>query len=112
MASASIHDPAIGLKYVANNESLYRKVLSKFAAQQANAATEIEMAIQSGDEELAHRLAHTLKGLSASMGLPALTESSIALDADFKAGGNGASILPVIRTDLEAALAAVAEYLG
>ena len=112
MASPSIHDPALGLKYVGNNEGLYRKILGKFADQQANAAVAIEEAISAGDEELAHRLAHTLKGLSASMGLPALVESATALDTDFKNGGKGADIIPVVRANLEEALAAVREYLG
>ena len=109
---STLHEPASGLRNVANNENLYRKLLGKFAAQQANAATEIEQALQAGDMELAQRLVHTLKGLSASMGLPGLTETSLAMETAFKTGDDTTALLTQLREDLQASLRAVAEYLG
>ncbi len=109
---SSTHDPSLGLRYVANNENLYRKVLGKFADQQANAVAEIEKALADNDMERAQRLAHTLKGLAASMGLPDLGESAIAVDAAFKTGADVGSMLPELKEKLDAALLAVHSYLG
>ena len=89
-----VHDPATGLRYTANNTALYRKVLGKFADQQAHAAEDIARPLQAGDMELAQRLAHTLKGLAGSMGLPQLGETATALDSAFKAGQDGTPFLP------------------
>jgi HPt (histidine-containing phosphotransfer) domain-containing protein len=112
MPSVPVHDPALGLRYTANNANLYRKVLGKFADQQAHATEEISKALQSGDRELAQRLAHTLKGLAGSMGLPQLAATATALDSALKTEDDGASLLPQLETDLRGALEAVAAYLA
>ena len=109
---SEVHDPSIGLRYVANNEGLYRKVLAKFADQQASSAAEIEKALAENDMETAQRLAHTLKGLSASMGLPRLTETATNVDSAFKAGEDTSGLLPILKVQLEEALAAIGAYLG
>lgn len=109
---STIHDPSIGLHYVANSENLYRKVLGKFADQQAGAAAEIEEALRTDDMERAQRLAHTLKGLAASMGLPDLTDTAAAVDAAFKAGEDARPILPEMKEKLDAAIAAISVYLA
>ena len=49
-------------------------------------AAKIASALDAGDRELAHRLAHTLKGVGASLGLLLLQEKSTEMDAAFKAG--------------------------
>ncbi len=110
--SLPLHDPALGLGYVANNEALYRKVLGKFAAQQANAAADIAAALERGDIELAQRLAHTLKGLAASMGLPLLTQTATGLDAVLKSGDEPRHMLPELADHLAQSLDAVQRYLG
>lgn len=106
------HDPSIGLRYVANNENLYRKVLGKFADQQAHTAQDITTALRNGDTELAHRLAHTLKGLAASMGLPPLAQTATDLDVAFKTGEDPSDILTLLQTRLDEALQDVSLYLG
>lgn len=112
MSPSPVHEPATGLRYTANNANLYRKVLGKFADQQAHAAEEISQALQAGDMELAQRLAHTLKGLAGSMGLPQLMETATALDSAFKTGQDGTPFLPRLEADLREALRAVAAYLA
>jgi HPt (histidine-containing phosphotransfer) domain-containing protein len=112
MSLSSVHDPAIGLRYTANNMNLYRKVLGKFADQQANVVEEISRALQANDRELAQRLAHTLKGLAGSMGLPRLAETATSLDSALKAGLEESSLLPQLEADLRESLQAVAAYLA
>ena len=75
-----------GLRCVAGNEALFRRLLDKFADQHAEDAAKIASALDAGDRELAHRLAHTLKGVGASLGLLLLQEKSTEMDAAFNAG--------------------------
>jgi signal transduction histidine kinase/DNA-binding response OmpR family regulator/HPt (histidine-containing phosphotransfer) domain-containing protein len=58
----------LGLKRVQGKESLYLSILRKFITEQGNFATLFEQAVAGGDVPLAERLAHTLKGVSASIG--------------------------------------------
>jgi hypothetical protein len=53
-------DIEAGLGHMGGNRDLYRRILLKFRAGQANAVEEIQAARRSGDTELATRLAHTL----------------------------------------------------
>ena len=83
--SVPLFDPVFGLHCVAGNEALFRKLLGKFADQHAEDAAKIGTALDADDWELAHRLAHTLKGIGASLGLLLLQEKAAEIDAAFKA---------------------------
>jgi len=76
-ASAQDHDFAIthdgfdwrqGLKRAGGKASLYRDVLEKFVRGQADVPARIRAALAAGDEGLAERTAHTLKGTAATIG--------------------------------------------
>ena len=56
------------LNRVGGNRSLFRKLLTKFCANHGSAVGEIETALESGDRKTAVRLAHTLKGVSGTIG--------------------------------------------
>jgi PAS domain S-box-containing protein len=58
-----------GLKRVAGNVLLYRDLLAQFAAKQCDAGSQISAAIESGDHELAERIAHTVKGVAGNIGI-------------------------------------------
>jgi CheY-like chemotaxis protein len=62
-------DMAGGLKRVAGNTRLYRELLMQFAAKQTEAGSQILAAIESGDNKLAERIAHTVKGVAGNVGL-------------------------------------------
>jgi HPt (histidine-containing phosphotransfer) domain-containing protein len=62
-------DVAGGIKRVAGNKRLYRDLLLQFVAKQADAPEQILAAIDSGDMNLAERLAHTVKGVAGNLGL-------------------------------------------
>ena len=56
------------LDRVGGNRSLFRKLLTKFCANHGSAVDEIVETLESGDRKTAVRLAHTLKGLSGTIG--------------------------------------------
>lgn len=61
-------------------ESLYNKYLAKFRSGYSATADEISAAIQSNNLGEAHRLAHSVKGLAATLGLLPLAEASLKLE--------------------------------
>lgn len=115
MSSAPILDTAFGLHCVAGNETLYRKLLSKFTVQQAGVVAEVGDALNTGnpdDTAHAHALVHTLKGVAASLGLSRLAETATTMDALHKAGNDMAPLLPALAAHMEETMRAVADFLG
>jgi PAS domain S-box-containing protein len=62
-------DAAGGLKRVAGNTRLYHDLLVQFAVKHAEVSSQISAAIASGDNKLAERIAHTVKGIAGNIGL-------------------------------------------
>src|SRR5262249_17642103 len=60
---------ADGLKRVAGNTDLYRKVVGQFASRQSDAATQVAEALERGERELAERIAHTVKGVAGNLAM-------------------------------------------
>jgi len=71
------------------NAAQYVALLRRFAERQAGAAGEIAAALKTGDRARAERLAHTLKGLAASIGADALTMQAQQVEAAIRAGAGG-----------------------
>jgi two-component system sensor histidine kinase/response regulator len=63
---------------------LYVSMLRKFIAGQKSATTEIFRALESNDWHTAERLAHTLKGVSGTIGATALQDLAEKLEAAIK----------------------------
>jgi two-component system sensor histidine kinase/response regulator len=61
-------DTKEGLTRVAGNRKLYLKLLRQFAEQQGPSVEQINVALAQGDNALAERLAHTLKGVAGNIG--------------------------------------------
>lgn len=61
-------DVAAGLRLSLRREPLYISLLGKFVATQEDFRQKISAALDAKDLTLAHRLAHTLKGVSAQIG--------------------------------------------
>jgi len=61
-------DTRDGLTRVAGNRTLYQKLLRQFDQQQGPAIAEIRAALAAGDDALAERIAHTLKGVAGNIG--------------------------------------------
>ncbi len=73
-------DTAAGIANCGGSENLYRRMLGKFREQQAGFSDEFRQALSSGDQETATRLAHTLKGLAATLGATDLQHQAMELE--------------------------------
>jgi HPt (histidine-containing phosphotransfer) domain-containing protein len=68
-------DAADGLRRVGGNERLYRVMLQQYAEAQADTPAALRTALAAGDAKTAERLAHTLKGVSATLGIKAASDA-------------------------------------
>lgn len=67
-----------------NNEGLYCRILKKFMEDKSYG--ELKTSWEDGDYEAAFRAAHTLKGVSANLGLGAIREISSAITEQLRPG--------------------------
>ena len=74
------------LRNLGGNESLYIKLLSRFVANYEHAPRQVSDALEAGDQQLAVRLAHTIKGVAANLG--ALSLASVAGDLESALAAN------------------------
>ena len=70
-----------GLKRVAGNKLLYLDLLTKFGTTQIDSAARISAALESGDRNLAERLAHTVKGVAGNIGITSLYDAAAKLES-------------------------------
>ncbi len=82
-----------GLKRVVGNKRLYRDLLVQFASKQADAPAQIVAAIESGDQKLAERIAHTVKGVAGNLGLQQVTAAAERLEKAIRHGGAVEAVL-------------------
>ncbi|MBF0448441.1 MAG: PAS domain S-box protein [Magnetococcales bacterium] len=81
-------DSAIGLHRIGGRVNLYCKLLGKFLTSQRGAVLAITEALKAGETERAQRLAHTLKGVSGTIGAENLyiQAGSLELAIKYSAG--------------------------
>ncbi|MES2682385.1 MAG: response regulator [Pseudomonadota bacterium] len=100
---------AAGLARVGGNKPLFRRLLLKFAQNQALAVPGTRRALQDDDPELALRLAHTLKGVASTAAADGVAEAAARLEAALAAGETDVEpLLAVVQQRLSEALAAIA----
>jgi len=85
-------DTEAGIARMGGSVSSYLRLLAKFADNQSESMKEIEKAVTDGEAEVAVRLAHTLKGVSGSIGADKLQTLATEMEAELKAD---ATSLPV-----------------
>jgi two-component system sensor histidine kinase/response regulator len=112
-------DVTRGLSLSNQNARLYVTMLGKFVKSQVHAVEDIRQALGKADVDTAERLAHTLKGLSASVGAEPLQQSMSDIEEAVHVGQDTASItallepaatqLQALVTDLRATPGVVAE---
>ena len=73
-------DVAQGLRLSNHKAALYLLMLSKFVKSQAAAVSNLQAALAQGDGASAERMAHTLKGLAASLGAEPLRQVAAELE--------------------------------
>ena len=99
-------DVADGLRRVAGNTKLYRKLLHRFATTEADAAERIASALAAPDRALAERLAHTVKGVAGNIGAAAVQQAAADLEQAIK-GSAPAADIEGARASLEECLASL-----
>ena len=77
-------DIVTGLQRVGGNRKLFQKLLAEFYLDHGNDIDAIRDALASGDTELAQRLAHTIKGVAATIGAEELHLRARSLEAAIK----------------------------
>ena len=77
-------DTALGLAQTGGKPARYLDMLRRFHSGQADAPLQIEAAMQTGDTELAVRLAHTLRGTAGTLGASGLQRIAGELEAALK----------------------------
>jgi two-component system sensor histidine kinase/response regulator len=69
-----------GVKRVAGNRRLYRDLLASFAEKQDEANFQVAKALESGDRNLAERIAHTVKGVAGNLGIMGIYSAAARLE--------------------------------
>lgn len=83
---AGIVDRAEGCRRVGGNLRLYQSLLVQFAEKHAEAASLVRASLADGDTVTSARIAHTLTGLSGSLGAKDLSALAAAVESQIKRG--------------------------
>ena len=78
-----------GLKWVRGNASLFRKLLAEFYIDHGDDISVISDALEQGDNDTAQRLAHTLRGVGATIGANELSLRAKEVESAIKQGELG-----------------------
>ena len=79
-------DAADGLHRVGGNLRLYRAMLQQYADDQAETPAALHAALAAGESKTAERLAHTLKGVSATLGIKPASEAGAVVEDRIRHG--------------------------
>jgi len=79
-------DIADGLHRVGGNERLFRAMLRQYADDQADTPAALRAALAAGDAKTAEQLAHTLKGVSATLGIKWPSEAAAVVEDRIRHG--------------------------
>ena len=101
-------DAAEGLRRVLGNRELYLDLLREFIATEAHTPRRIEDALDAGDIRRARMLAHTLKGLAATLGAEPIRARAAALENGLYDGLQRTQITPLVEALAEPLHAMVA----
>ncbi|MBF0473599.1 MAG: response regulator, partial [Nitrospirae bacterium] len=99
----------IGLQRVGSNQEFYIEILNKFSVNHANTIEDIKSAIERSDLELAIRLAHTLKGISGTIGAGMVFDVAGALENALTKGDTDTVnyYLPIVKRELDFVLLSI-----
>lgn len=108
-------DVAMATARLAGDQALYDMLLERFLQDEVQAVESIRTALAADDAATARRLAHTLKGLAATVGANALSQGAAALESALNQGDSAEECLPLLEAvadDLVRVMAAAAAHLA
>jgi len=95
------------LRNLNGNRSLYKKLLNSFAESYENVPQQIRDALDAGDQQLAVRLAHTVKGVAANLGALCLASVAGDLENTLAANKDHAALLVRMRDVLRSTIESI-----
>jgi len=104
-------DTRTGLARTGGKPEQYSNLLRRFAERHANNPAEIRMALDAGDVVLAQRLAHTLKGVAATMGVTDVPEIARQIEFGLTNGEAVDSAVETLASCLPLVIARIREAL-
>jgi two-component system sensor histidine kinase/response regulator len=104
-------DSRFGLQAVRGRLDSYRRLLGKFAENHVDDFVHIRDHLASGNRDEARRLAHSLKGVSATLGAGLINKVAAALEMAIKEGQEAQALEPLIE-QLAEAYASLREQLA
>jgi signal transduction histidine kinase/CheY-like chemotaxis protein len=102
----------IGLENAVGDELLYRQLLAEFVHDHSVDATRVRELLAAGDYPGAHRIAHTLKSVAATIGALDLRQSAANLETALKGNRWNNTLLVEVETRLAAVVRELADELG
>ncbi len=95
------------------DQRLYLMMLEEFVSSQGDAVSAMQEALGKHDSACAERLAHTLKGVAASVGAIRLSESALRMEQAIRSNGSEdfPELLAALTSDMDQALAGIRRYL-
>ena len=99
-----------GLKRVMNNKKLYHRLLGKFSGKKL--ADEIVLAIEKEDYIEISKGTHALRGVSANLAMPSLTNVAERIEAMAKAEISPAELVNELNNAVESVETAIAAILA
>ncbi|MBL9176096.1 MAG: response regulator [Verrucomicrobiales bacterium] len=102
-----------GLRRVAGNRDLYRRLLLKFSEGQAASGDLIRSALKSGNIQDAQRAAHTVKGVAANLGATRVAAAAAEVERTSAAGNvpGAEAALPALESALADVQCAIRGYV-
>ena len=104
-------DTRIGLSRTGGKPEQYSNILRRFAERHGDAASEITAALGANDAALAHRVAHTLKGIAATIGAAEVSDAALRIEQGLKQGENVDAAIRSLAGHLAPVIAAIREAL-
>lgn len=80
------------LERLGGSEALLSKLLAKFGSTYRNSGAELVRLLEEAQQEDAYRLVHSIKGVSANLGIGVLYQAAIELETHMKAGEYSAGL--------------------
>lgn len=108
-ASSSCIDRAVGLRQVGGHELTYLKIVEAFVRNQGKAVEQIRHQLEKQAWEDAERAAHSMKGVSGTIGAAALHQLAIELEQALKEQMDSEALQQLMEKTEEALEAVVAE---
>jgi two-component system, sensor histidine kinase and response regulator len=100
-------DTATALKRTGGNRKRYESLLQRFADSQSHAIDDIRAALVAKDSPTAQRIAHSLKGASANLGVNALAAAAAAAEAAIDSNQSIAPALESLSRALDVTIASI-----